>query len=214
MRSNPQNYSSGRRHLLPRSRGVLLGIISATVLLSVPAVAQATTPSGLTSGHHGRELLSFQSLTSSVCNRVSTSAISSIVGYKVPSGTLNVSHLKPTTSNYETSGVETTCTYGGFTSVAAVLKEVTLTYEVLSKPLTTAEIQGTLAKASSIAKLKFIAYSGLGVPGFYFSITEGGLTGQGITGILTGTRLFGASVESKTLSKSKIAALAKLAEKL
>jgi hypothetical protein len=53
------------------------------------------------------------------------------------------------------------CTYGGFTSVAAVLKDVTLTYEVLSKPLTTAEIQRSLAKAGSIAKSKIAALAKL-----------------------------------------------------
>jgi len=214
MRSNPQNHSSNRLHLRALARTCVIGVVGVTALVSVPPGALAASASGLTSAGRNRELPSFQSLTSSVCNRVSAATISSIVGYKVPSGTLNVNHLKATASNYETSAVETTCTYGGVTSVAAVLKDVTLTYEVLSKPLTTAEIQASLAKASSIAKLKFIAYSGLGVPGFYFSLSEAGITGQGITGILSGTRLFGASVENKTLSKSKIAALAKLAEKL
>jgi len=52
------------------------------------------------------------------------------------------------------------------------------------------------------------------VPAFYFSLTESGITGQGITGVIGGTNYFGASVESKNVSTSKLAALAKLAEKL
>lgn len=214
MRSNRQKHTFDRLHLLPRSRAVLLGIVGATVLVSVPAVAQATTPSGLTSGHHGNELRSVQSLSTSVCNHVSAAAISSIVGYKVPSGTLSVNHLKPTASNYETTGVETTCTYGGLTNIAALLKDVTLTYEVLSRSLTTAQMQAAISKISSAAKFKFSPYPGLGVPGYYFSLTAGGYTGQGMTGVLSGTRYFGASVENTTLSKAKLAALAKLAEKL
>jgi hypothetical protein len=75
-------------------------------------------------------------------------------------------------------------------------------------------MQQSLAKASSLAKFTFKTYSGLGVPAFYFSLTESGITGQGITGVLGGTTYFGASVESKSVSKSTIAALAKLAEKL
>jgi hypothetical protein len=52
------------------------------------------------------------------------------------------------------------------------------------------------------------------VPGYYFSLTEAGITGQGITGIADGTHFFSADVESKNVSKATIAALAKLAEQL
>jgi hypothetical protein len=98
--------------------------------------------------------------------------------------------------------------------VAALLKDVTLSYEVISKPLTTSEMQQSIAKASKSVKFKFIAYSGLGVPGFYFKLTEASITGQGITGVVSGTHYFGASVENKNVSKSTLAALAKLAETL
>jgi hypothetical protein len=75
-------------------------------------------------------------------------------------------------------------------------------------------MQQSIKKASLTAKFKFSAYSGLGVPAFYFSLTESGITGQGITGVVSGTHYFGASVETKNVSMSKLAALAKLAEKL
>jgi len=44
-------------------------------------------------------------------------------------------------------------------------------------------------------------------------MTAAGISAEGIEGV-DGTKIFGASVETKTLSKSKLAALAKLAEKL
>jgi hypothetical protein len=98
--------------------------------------------------------------------------------------------------------------------MATIVKAVTLSYEVISKPLTTAEMQASIKKASSTAKFKFSAYSGLGVPAFYFSLTEAGITGQGITGVADGTHYFGADVETAKVPKSTIAALAKLAANL
>jgi hypothetical protein len=75
-------------------------------------------------------------------------------------------------------------------------------------------MQPVIAKAATASmKIKFIPYSGLGVPAFYFSMTAAGISAEGIEGV-AGTKLFGASVETKTLSKSKLASLAKLAEKL
>jgi hypothetical protein len=153
-------------------------------------------------------------LTSSICNKVSAASVSSIIGYKVPAGTATTFAIKPTKANYGISGTNTICTYGAATSMTALLKDVSLTYEVTSKPLTTSEMQQSLKEASKEAKFTFSEYSGLGVPGFYFSLSEAGITGQGITGVENGTHYFGASVESKSVSKSTLAALAKLAEKL
>jgi hypothetical protein len=98
--------------------------------------------------------------------------------------------------------------------MATILKAVSLTYEVISKPLTAAELQKSIEAVTKDAKFKFVPYSGLGVPGYYFSITEDNITGQGMTGIQNSTHFFGASVESKTVSKSTLSALAKLAEGL
>jgi hypothetical protein len=145
---------------------------------------------------------------------VSAASVSSIIGYKVPAPTSYTRSIKPAKTNYEISGTETTCTYGPETSMATIVKAVTLSWETISKPITPAEMQQSIAKVSTLAKFKFSTYSGLGVPAFYFSLSESGITGQGITGVLGGTTYFGASVESKNVSKSTIAALAKLAEKL
>jgi hypothetical protein len=185
------------------TRALSLGAAGALSLLVVPAVAQAAsagTPTALAK--------------SSVCDKVSAASISALIGYKVPSGTGTTFDIKPTKANYEISGTNTVCTYGAATSMAALLKDVSLSYEVISKPLTTAEMQNSIKEASKEAKFTFLPYSGLGVPGYYFSLTEAGITGQGITGVENSTHYFGASVESKTVSKSTLAALAKLAAKL
>ena len=193
---------------------LVLGITGGSVLLAVPKVSQAASHSvTLNQGRHtvvGHET----ARTSSICDKVSAASVSALIGYKVPAATAITYNIKPTKANYEISGTNTLCTYGSGKSMAALLKDVSLSIEVISKPLTSAEMQQSIAKASKTAKIKFTSYSGLGVPGFYFSVTEEGITGQGITGIESGTHFFSADVESKNVSKSTIAALAKLAEKL
>jgi hypothetical protein len=196
------------------SRALLVGVAGALSLIVVPAVAQAATRSGITiAGRHADTGIP-NALKSSICSKVSAASISAIIGYKVPAGTGTTFTIKPTKANYEISGTNTVCTYGAATSMAALLKDVSLSYEVISKPLTTAEMQNSIKEASKEAKFKFLPYSGQGVTGYYFSLTEAGITGQGITGVEDSTHFFGASVESKTVSKSSLAALAKLASKL
>jgi hypothetical protein len=202
-------YQRGVRHF--SSRALLIGVTGALSLVVVPAVAQAATRSDFTNvGRHADT----GALKSSICDKVSAASVSAIIGYKVPAGTGTTFNIKPTKANYEISGTNTVCTYGAASSMAALLKDVSLSYEVISKPLTTAEMQNSIKEASKEAKFTFLPYSGLGVPGYYFSLTEAGITGQGITGVEDSTHFFGASVESKTVSKSSLAALAKLAAKL
>lgn len=187
-------------------------LVVATIVLA-PTIASAITPSnGTRTSSSPRH--SPTALASTACARVSAARVSAIVGYRVPAGKLSVVRLKATKSNFETSGVETTCIYGSQSNLSALLKAVTLTYDVLTKPITTTEFQRTLSRVTSSAKFKFTSYRGLGVPGFYFSLSVAGITGRGVIGEQKGTRYFGASVEQKGLSKSKIAALAQLAEQL
>jgi hypothetical protein len=195
------------------ARALLASVASVAALVAVPAVAQAAR-SGV--AVVGRQIGAGKptALTSSICDKVSAASVSSIVGYKVPAGMATTFNIKPTAANYEISGTNTVCTYGTASSMSALLKDVSLTYEVTSKSITSAEIQQSIKEATKGAHFKFSAYSGLGVPGFYFSLSEAGITGQGITGVQNGTHFFGASVESKNISKSSLAALAKLAEKL
>ena len=74
-------------------------------------------------------------------------------------------------------------------------------------------MQQLVKKDTSLAKFVFSPYPGLGAPAFYFTLTESGITGQGIS-IDKGLHYYGASVETAKTSKSKVAALASLAEKL
>ncbi len=214
MATNAPQRPTRQLHRPLRCRALLLAVAGALAVVAVPAVAQAASRAGVTvqTGHsvEGRS----KALASSICGKVSAATVSSIIGYKVPAGTSFTRSIKPTKENYEISGTDTTCTYGVETSMATILKSVILSFETISKPITSAEMQQSLAKASKLAKFKFSAYSGLGVPAFYFSLTESGITGQGITGVLGGTTYFGASVESKNVSKATLGALAKLAEKL
>jgi hypothetical protein len=211
MATNDRSNRLHRRSL--RSRALIMSLVGASVLFVAPSVAMAAKNSSKTQPSHNTAN-SKKAMTSSICSMVSAASVSAIIGYKVPNPTSDTFAIKPTKVNYETSGTNTTCTYGPETSMATIVKAVTLTYEVISKPLTTAEMQASIKKASKAAHFKFSAYSGLGVPAFYFSLTESGITGQGITGVADGTHYFGADVETAKVSKSTLAALAKLAGKL
>lgn len=213
MRSNPRRFPFRSPHRSSAKRALLVFVAGASVTLAAPMAAQAAGRSGAVSGARHTVEVSPRA-SSSICDKVSASSVSAIIGYKVPAGTPYSLSVKPTAENFGISGKVTTCTYGAETSMATILKAVSLSFETISKPLTTAEMQQSIEKATKLAKFKFSTYSGLGVPAFYFILTESGITGQGITGVLGGTTYFGASVESKKVSMSQLAALAKLAEKL
>jgi hypothetical protein len=209
MKSTAPTPSTRRPVRYLGARTFVVGLATTSALL-VPTLAQAASPASTSvQVRHGSV-----ARTSSICNKVSAASVSSIIGYKVPAGVAMTVKIKPTKANFEESGSDTSCTYGAVTSLATLLKAVTLSYETIAKPLTPAEMQESIAKTSAIAKFKFSTYGGLDVPGFYFSLTEAGITGQGITGVKNGTTYFSASAESKTISKSTLAALAKLAENL
>ena len=98
--------------------------------------------------------------------------------------------------------------------MATIVKAISLSYEDINKPLTSAEMQASIAKATKDAKFTFSPYPGLGGPAFYFKLVEAGITGQGLSVATTSTHFAGASVESAKFTKSQLAALVKLAEKL
>jgi hypothetical protein len=153
---------------------------------------------------------------SSICSHVSAASVSAIIGYKVPAPTASTTHLPATKKNFEISSVDTSCVYGAETSVAALKKVVILEYGVSDKAFTAAELQQSIKTSETenpSVKLKVVPYSGLGVPAYYLTISEAGIFGQAIEGVV-GTTTFGASVESKTVSESTVAALAKLSRKL
>jgi hypothetical protein len=138
--------------------------------------------------------------------------VSAIVGYKLPAPSFDTLSLPATKKNDEISSVVTSCTYGSQTSLAALPKDVIIDYAVTSRPLTSAEIKKGLAQEQQL-KMTFLPYSGLGVKAYYYSFTDAGITIQGLTGF-EGTKDYGASTYSKLTSKSQLASLVRLAEKL
>jgi hypothetical protein len=191
------NLTNRTAYRSSRWRALLLGAAVALGLVAVPAVAQASSRT---------------ELVSSYCNQVSAASVSAIVGHSVPAGSLFTDKIKPTKANHEISAVVWSCTYGAATSVAALAKDVVLSLEVTSKPLTGAELQYSLSQAEKL-KMKFTPYSGLGMTAFYYTFTETGITLQGMVAI-SGTNNYSAGIYTKTPAVSKLAALVKVAEKL
>jgi hypothetical protein len=152
----------------------------------------------------------------SACSGASPAAVSAIVGHSVPAPVGTTSNVKASPQNFGASDVATTCTYGIEVSHPNLKNAVLLESQIESKAFTAADVQAALKRgeqAAGSAGLKFVPYSGLGVTAFYFTETTSGIYFQGIAGI-DGKHVFSAAVYSKTLSQSKLGALAKLAEKL
>jgi len=181
-----------------------------------PTLLGAIAAAGLAAGAASAQAAHVAAAAPTVCSHVSPASVSAIVGYSVPAGVQNIVHVPATRTNYEISSIETTCSFGAETSLAALKKTVLLENSVASKALTAAQIQASFKKAEKEAHaidFKIVSYSGLGVTGYYATETISGIYAQIIAGT-SGTRSFSAAVYSKTLSESKLAALAKLAEKL
>jgi hypothetical protein len=173
--SKPPNRPVGRSS---RRRALLLGTVVALALVAVPAVAQASPRT---------------ELVSSYCNKVSTASVSAIVGHSVPAGSFSTYKVKATKANHEISAVVSSCTYGTETSLAALAKDVILSLEVTSKPLTGAELQLALNQAEKLKfKIKFTPYSGLGMTAFYYTFTESRALGIDAE-FLSGLRVSGES---------------------
>lgn len=194
--SSSSSIGPARRHL--RSFGVLIAFTGTAVLAAAPGVAQASPGPGLSAA--------------AICHEVSAASVSAIVGFSVPAATASVNNLKPTKENDEISAVVTSCTYGSEASLAALAKTVGLSYEVTSRPLTTAELKKGLSQAQKL-NMDLVPYSGLGLSAFYYKFTVGGVLTQGITG-LSHKNEYGAFVYTKAVSMSSLAALVRLAEKL
>jgi hypothetical protein len=195
------------------TRGVRLRPLSQRF---VALLLGATAAAGIAAGAASARTAHVAAAAPSVCSKVSPSSISAVVGYSVPAGVPSTFHVKATKSNYEISSIETTCSFGAETSLAALKKTVLLETAVASKALTAAQIQASFKLAEKEAHaidFKIVSYSGLGVTGFYATESISGIYAQIIAGE-SGTHSFSAAVYSKTLSESKVASLAKLAEKL
>jgi hypothetical protein len=206
MKSTPLTYVS--------RLSIVIAVCGASVLV-VQGSAQATGRSS--SGHASHVTsLSLPVFTAAICKNVSAASVSAIVGYSVPAPTFSMTKLPATKKNFYISGVSGVCTYGKETSEATILKAVNLEIEVTSKPFTLAEAKEEISAVEAETKtlhFKITSYNGLGLPAYYFSLSDSGYFGQGISAI-SGTTFFGASVSQKSISIGKVASLAKLAEKL
>ncbi len=206
--------STARTSARYRSTLVLLALAGSSVLLAAPLVAQAASSARASSAQRQAPARVAAREGSSICGKVSTAAVSAIVGYAVPTPTAGTVNIKATKTNDEISAVVTACTYGPETSLAALKKDVILQIEVTSRPLTSKEFQDAIStKTIGVAHFNVKPYSGLGVPGFYLTFTESGISAETISGV-QGTSEFGASVYNPAFPQSKLAALAKLARTL
>ena len=141
----------------------------------------------------------------------SPGTVAAIVGHSVPTPTGTAIDLKPNALNHELSAVGTSCEFSTGTSLAALKKTVVVTNEITSTPLTATAVEAGLKVATSTVSAE--PYGGLGIQGISYTQTlPGGITVYGMIGF-NGKTEDGAAVYAP-LSKSKLASLVKLAEKL
>jgi hypothetical protein len=172
---------------------------------------------------------------------VSTSSVSAIVGYTVPSPVLNSTSFVVSKALNLTSTV-TDCTYEVMPGLASPTssKSIVLSYQVFNKRVTVAELEeaATAEEEAHAAqekamhfKVSYSSYPGLGVTAVYYklqmsmggiSLPAGvtlpkgislGITYQGIA-TLSGNKSYAADVNNDTLSQSSLASLVRLAMKL
>jgi hypothetical protein len=179
-----------------RAGAVLLGFATTASLLAAPVAGASSAPKS----------------SEGICSKISASSVAAIVGYTLPAPSFDSLTLPATKKNDEISSVVESCAYGSETSLAALPKDVILEYTVTSRTLTAAEIKKGLAQAEAL-KITFVPYGGLGVRAYYYSFTQSGITIQGMSGF-EGTKDYGAATYSKLTSKSQLASLVRLAEKL
>src|ERR1700722_12255093 len=137
--------STARDRLRYRSSLVLLALAGSSALLAVPLFAHAASSARVSSAQRLALTRVAAREGSSICSKVSTAAVSAIVGYTVPTPTAGTVNIKATKTNEEISAVVTACTYGPETSLAALKKDVILQIEVTSRALTAQEFQKAIS---------------------------------------------------------------------
>jgi hypothetical protein len=207
------DFSFRNHHWSERTvRVLLIGVASAISIVAIPVTAQAVTRSDDTAATSTGALIAS---ASAGCNKVSPASVSKLIGYTLPAVTGETFKITPTAADFEIAGTSTLCIYGGKDAdEIALTREVYITFEATSKPVTLATMQ-KLVGSSKQDKFTFSKYLGLGVPAYYDSfVGGGGITGQGMTGATSSTHFFTVTVYESTASKSTLAALVKLAEKI
>jgi hypothetical protein len=182
-----------------RNLAAFVAVIGCTGVLVGPALARTPETSAATQ----------------TCAKVSASSVSSVMGYKVPAATGLTLSAKATKTNDYISGNTLSCAFGTETSMTALKKTVTLSFESLSKSVTAAEVKVLVDKTSAIAKglkVKFSAYPALGGESFLMTFSESGFSVESLV-TANGSKLYSATVYG-SLATSKLASLVKLSEKL
>jgi hypothetical protein len=215
---NISAMDSVRIHHRPEraARVLLIGVASAiSVAATFPVIAQAATRSHHTVTRTHSRAGALLAGASAGCNKVSPASVSKLIGYTLPAVASETFKISPTAADLEIAGTSTLCIYGGKSAdEIALTREVYITYEITSKPVTLAKMQ-KLAGSSKQETFTFSKYVGLGVPAYYDSfVGGGGITGQGLTAATSSTHFFTVTVYESTASKSTLAAFVKLAEKL
>jgi hypothetical protein len=178
-----------------------------TLIVAAAAIGLITTPS-IAAGSPRLASHKAPPARPALCAAVSPEAIAHVLGYRVPAATVYTGSF---TFDQErnVSVFRTTCSYGTEGTAAGV----GIVYESLSRPLPVSTIYqdikaSALANKPSGATYTITPYSGLGVPGLYEQ-SSGSLTLEAVLGI-QGEKIVG-DVVGKVLSKSKVAALTKVA---
>ncbi len=206
----------GRR----RALGRLLGTVAMISLAIVPTAAVAGASPRLAP----EQVLS----TPPLCDKVSNSAVSGVLGYKV---TLFFGISKSGVSNKSVGATAnvTICSYAAGETTADLTKDVILFYMTVCKsPLsasgkcvpdkvTLADVKRVIASTDAADHYSVTAvktYSGLGVPGIYASGAGTNLTFEEVAGFggNSGNKV-AAGLVAQADPKSEVAALAKLAIK-
>lgn len=178
---------------------------------SISALAAVVTCVGVFAGAAAARTANTSAATSA-CAKVSPSSVSAIVGHSVPAATGQIIKEKASKKNFHISYQILLCTFGAEKSLADLKKSVSISYETLSRSLTSTELKKLVALQHKTPGLKIEAYPSLGGSAYYMSASDGGFQIESlITG--SGTKLYGATVDS-ALSKSKLASLLKLAQQL
>jgi hypothetical protein len=195
-------------------------------------VARAATPAVHVGGPRATS-----DATNSICKNVSTSSVSSIVGYTVPAFTqASISFVVDKAMGLSATATNCTSTLLTLRNMFSS-KVVSLGYETFSKPVTLslleeamAQEQQKLAAQEKVRNFKISCakYSGLGVTAVFckwsmslnmpvtVTMPKGMSTKLAYEGIGTvqGAKSYEAAVSNNTLPESKLGALARLAMRL
>jgi hypothetical protein len=177
------------------------------------ALAAALACAGACAGTATARKANFTEPATEKCAAVSRGSVSGVVGYLVPAPVGMALAEQATKKNYNVASTTVSCTFGSGTSIASLKKAVIISEETLSRSLSAAEMQKLLAlQQKSAEKIKVVPYSGLGGTAYYMTFSDATIHVESIF-TASGKKLYGATVDSN-LSKSKLANLVKLAEKL